>query len=123
MISRKVTVTIAGVALVAALGGGALALANGDDLVSPARVGTSSSVGDDGTPDQGPGDAPGTVGANDDGTADQGPGDAPGTPGAGEDSHHGGDDGHSGHGGDDNNSGPGGGGEDNSGPGGNSGQG
>ena len=104
MISRKVTVTIAGVALVAALGGGALALANGDDLVSPARVGTSSSVGDDGTPDQGPGDAPGT-------------------PGAGEDSHHGGDDGHSGRRGDDDNSGPGGGGEDNSGPGGNSGQG
>ena len=115
MISRKVTITIAGVALVGALGGGALALANGDDLVSPARVGTSSSVSDDGTADQGPGDAPGTIGANDDdGTADQGPGDAPGTSGAGEDSHHGGDD---------DNSGPGGGGEDNSGPGGNSGQG
>ena len=105
MISRKVTITIAGVALVGALSGGALALANGDDLVSPARVGTPSS-------------------ASDDGTADQGPGDAPGTPGAGEDFHHGDDDGHhSGHGGNEDNSGPGGGGEDNSGPGGNSGRG
>jgi hypothetical protein len=33
---------------------------------------------DDGTPDQGPGDAPGTgTPGDDDGTPDQGPGDAP----------------------------------------------
>ena len=88
MISHKVAAAIAGVAVVGALGGGALALANGDDLVSPARVATSTSVGDDGTPDQGPGDAPGTAGANDDDSS--GPG------------------GNSGHGGDDDSSGPGG---------------
>ena len=50
--------------------------------------GGDNSPGDDGTPDQGPGDAPGTPGADDpatgsgddDGTPDQGSGDAPGTP-------------------------------------------
>jgi Ca2+-binding RTX toxin-like protein len=52
---------------------------------------------DDGTPDQGPGDAPGTEGADDttapgddDGTPDQGSGDAPGTDTGGDDT--GGDD-------------------------------
>ena len=48
--------------------------------------GTAGAADDDGTADQGPGDAPGTAGAgDDDGTADQGPGDAPGTAGAADD--------------------------------------
>ncbi len=55
---------------------------------------------DDGTPDQGTGDAPGTEGADDttapgddDGTADQGTGDAPGTEGADDTTAPGDDDG------------------------------
>ena len=53
-----------------------------------AAAGGPTPGGDDGTPDQGTGDAPGTPGADDgnspddDGTPDQGSGDAPGTPGA-----------------------------------------
>ncbi|MCA9266631.1 MAG: hypothetical protein KDA60_22390, partial [Planctomycetales bacterium] len=51
--------------------------------------GTTTPGNDDGTPDQGSGDAPGTptsgttTPGNDDGTPDQGSGDAPGTPGSG----------------------------------------
>jgi hypothetical protein len=47
-----------------------------------AGAGGAAAGDDDGTPDQGRGDAPGTKGGADDGTADQGPGDAPGTAGA-----------------------------------------
>ena len=113
MISRKISAAIAGVAVIGVLGGGALALANDEDPASPARTSSSPSLNDDGTADQGPGDAPGTrVSGDDDGTADQGPGDAPSTE-DGDDSGHDGSEDHSGHGG----------GEDNSGPGGNSGQG
>ena len=113
MIARRIASTIAGVALVGALGGGAMALANGGDDASPTPS-PAAQVDDDGTADQGSGDAPGSpTGGDDDGTADQGPGDAPGTEMSGDD----------GSGGDDENSGPGSGDDDSSGPGGNSGQG
>src|SRR4051794_30640169 len=77
MISRKITAAIAGVAVVGALGGGALALANDDGPAAPQPV-TTQTRSDDGTADQGHGDAAGTE-TGDDGTADQGHGDAPGT--------------------------------------------
>jgi hypothetical protein len=79
MISRKITAAIAGVAVIGALGGGALALANDGGPAAPPSVTARTTGSDDGTADQGHGDAPGTQTGNDDGTADQGHGDAPGT--------------------------------------------
>jgi hypothetical protein len=78
MISRKITAAIAGVAVVGALGGGTLALASDDGPASSPSV-TTQTGSDDGTADQGHGDAVGTQAASDDGTADQGHGDAVGT--------------------------------------------
>jgi hypothetical protein len=87
MISRKITAAIAGVAVVGALGGGALALANDGGPAAPPSV-HARTGNEDGTADQGHGDAPGTQTGNDDGTADQGHGDAPGTDdGSGHDAH------------------------------------
>ncbi|WP_137702178.1 calcium-binding protein [Marimonas lutisalis] len=50
-------------------------------LASLAGTASPGSPNDDGTADQGSGDAPGTPSGDDDGTADQGSGDAPGTAG------------------------------------------
>ncbi|MEZ6128589.1 MAG: cadherin domain-containing protein [Planctomycetaceae bacterium] len=54
---------------------------------APGTLGSGGSTDDDGTPDQGSGDAPGTLGSggstDDDGTPDQGSGDAPGIVGSG----------------------------------------
>ena len=63
---------------------------------APGTRNKARSTDDDGTADQDRGDAPGTAGAtsttipgDDDGTADQGHGDAPGTAGSGADDHGG----------------------------------
>ena len=82
MISRRITAAIAGVAVVGALGGGALALTN-DDVPTGTPSVTTQTGSDDGTADQGHGDAAGTQTGSDDGTADQGHGDGSGGGGPG----------------------------------------
>ena len=106
MIARKVATAIAAIAVIGGLGGGAIALANNGDEPSQATSTATSGVNDDGTADQGHGDAPGTAGFHDgdDDRSDDGDGGDHGDRGSGD------------------NSGPGGG-DDSSGPGGTSGQG
>ena len=78
MIAQKVASTIAAVAVVGILGGGAIALANNGDEVSPTRSTTAPGIDDDGTADQGHGDAPGTAGAGDDDDSGSGGNSGPG---------------------------------------------
>jgi hypothetical protein len=81
---RKVMAMIGALAVAGGLSAGAIALAANNDPASTPSPRVTATSNDDGTLDQGPGDAPGTAGAtedgrhegNDDGTADQGPGDA-----------------------------------------------
>src|SRR4029079_12381197 len=91
---KKIGVIVGALALAGALSAGAVVIAQSTmsppspPVTTVPAIGTPSasanSADDDGTADQGHGDAPGTVGAgDDDGTADQGHGDGPGPVGAG----------------------------------------